>query len=490
MSALLLACLLILAVSTPPVLADDTSLGGVGGDLRPLTSTSVRLEAETVQAVLYRRFAEFRVDFRFVNAGDAQRLLLGFPYLLPGPDDNGIPPVAFRAWQDGQPLAVRTGESRHEGAELGYFLHEATFPPGKTMITVSYLSVPTWSSGDRFPELAPPEMRIGNVAFLAGRYDYWLHTGASWAGTIGKAIVRFALADECDSWGFDIKSNHPLVQEGWPWTTKPETYLHPDARTFAWEFRDFEPTENDDIRLAFTAPFLTEPASDTLPPVFGAVLTPLPEASADTGDQSGGPAAAVDGSPLSAWKIDQSAGQAWSEFRVNGNRDIAELRLLPGLNQSPTSFFDNGRPKSVRVILADGTTRTVSLADEPTVQVFPLAGRTDRIRLELLEVYPGSKSSEVFLSELSLGARSAPRFLPFDQLLAEGPTTPSSYSTTTQATGSVSSIVDQTGPQQTLGSQGPEEQANWPVWSVVAFAVAGAAFLVLLALVLLAAKRR
>ena len=58
--------------------ADDTEVGGMGGSIQPIGSTDIRLEAETVKAVLFRDFAEYRVDFIFDNAGEERRVRLGF----------------------------------------------------------------------------------------------------------------------------------------------------------------------------------------------------------------------------------------------------------------------------------------------------------------------------------------------------------------------------------------------------------------------------
>ena len=173
------------------------------------------MEAETVQAVCYREFAEYRVDFTFTNVGEPQTVKLGFPFEITASGSMGMgnPPVAFRAWQDGKPLAVTLGRGVSQDDLMsgdnapGYYLHEATFPRGKTVITVSYLARPTVSAGNRFSELTPPEFLALNMGGWSARYDYWLHTGAGWKGTIGKATIRFHLADSFDGWAVDVKAS-------------------------------------------------------------------------------------------------------------------------------------------------------------------------------------------------------------------------------------------------------------------------------------------
>ncbi|MBW6468688.1 MAG: hypothetical protein K0B85_05980, partial [Coriobacteriia bacterium] len=70
----------LLAGGTIAAWANDTAIGGAGGTVSPLADDGIRLEAETVQVIAYRRFAAYRVDFKFVNEGPAKTLLLGFPF--------------------------------------------------------------------------------------------------------------------------------------------------------------------------------------------------------------------------------------------------------------------------------------------------------------------------------------------------------------------------------------------------------------------------
>ena len=127
-----------LAVATPAA-ADDSSMGATGGSVRPVRSVDIRMDAETVQAVCFGGFAEYRVDFRFVNDGRRQKVMLGFPFA----SDHGNRPIGFQAWKDGHPLAVRTVptfDGEFTGADSrGYLVHEAVLAHGETMITVSYL---------------------------------------------------------------------------------------------------------------------------------------------------------------------------------------------------------------------------------------------------------------------------------------------------------------------------------------------------------------
>jgi hypothetical protein len=413
-----LAFVLSLVVLPSVALADDSSMGGIAGDWYPLANTDIRMKAETVQATCYDGFAEFRADFQFVNSGPAQTLMLGFPFAY-DPEDQGGLPMGFRAWQDGKPLNVSVGQGT-EGTYEAYYLHQATFRTGTTMITVSYLANPSWSSGERFPELIPPECAAAGARGQDGRYDYWLHTGAGWAGTIGTAVLRFTLADDFLGYGVDVKASYPGVENGWPSTTRPETYTKLGDRTYQWVFKDVEPTKADDVELAFTGLFWSvddspADANPVSPGAMGVVVTSLqtsnPPDDSGKGEQQywqglGGPTLTLKGE------------RPWVKMGIAGNRKLRELRIVPGRNDTFESFAEYGRPKTIKVTLSDGSSSTITLADEPSVQKFPLSATADWVRLDVLDSYPGSKSGDVCISNISLGNEPAPAFRSFDSLIS------------------------------------------------------------------------
>ncbi len=473
--------------SPSPALADDSSVGGIGGDVYPLANTDIRMESETVQAICYRLFAEYRVDFLFVNAGPAQTLMLGFPFALDDPEGSGAGPVAFRAWQDGKPLPVSLGQGQVNGSSQGYYLHQATFPPGSTMITVSYLANPSWTSGGRFPELTPPAFALPDIQGQEGRYDYWLHTGAGWAGTIGTAVARYTLADDFVGYGIDVKSDYPGVENGWPSTTRPETYTKVDGRTYQWVFRELEPTEDSDILLAFSG--ITYYAQDlgAVPPAFGAVVSsittsnPLPVDGGEPGWE------VIDGSPGTSLGL--QGDQRWIRLDVQGDQKLREIRIVPGKNDTPGSFTEYGRPKTIKVTLSDGTSTVISLADEPSLQKFPISGSAEWVRLDVVDTYPGSKSAQPYISDISFGNRAAPRFEAFSELIAEAApsATPSSSPPLSSSTSLASATPSSTEPS---GSEAGDTRSVWTVWPIVALGIAGAALVTAIVLTLILFSRR
>lgn len=499
-AAVLLGAMLALAIAVvwtpPPALADDTALGGIAGAYYPLSSTDIRMESETVQAVVYRHFAEYRADFLFVNSGAPQTLQLGFPYEVnpEGESRGGL--IGFRAWQDGKPLGVTVGKG--SVSYLEYYVHEATFPTGTTMISVSYMASPTVTAGTRLMELMPPEFAaIPGITGWDAKYDYWLHTGAGWAGTIGTAVVRFTMADDFRGYGMEVKAAQVNVDLGSGYLSEPETYVKIGDNTYQWLFENLEPSEADDVQLGFTGLYLWD-ESVSIPAVMGTVVKMVtssnpPVTTTNGFDQSW---LLLDGSPASGLGL--QGQNPWVKLGVQGDTKIGEIRIVPGNNEAPESFAQYGRPKTVKITLSDGSSSTVTLADEPSVQKFPVSGTAEWVQLDVIDSYPGTKSADVYIADVSFGGRPAPVMESFDALIAEAtgkPVTTTSSSpattapTTTQTTASPGTAPVTTGTTagEPTGETGGDESNLWPI---VLFVVAGLALVAAIVLGVLLLRRR
>jgi hypothetical protein len=482
-----LATSLIFLALSSPAFADDSGVSvSVGGGVHPMTSTDIRMESETVQATCYRNFAEYRVDFKFVNDGQPQTLQLGFSSadIMPAqgvgepstiPPQQGAP-VALRAWQDGKPLRITVGKGMDpmlSSAWVGYYLHTATFPHGETTITVRYLASLTSDGSPRFEALAPPEFAALGVAGWGAAYRYWLHTGAYWNGPIGKAIVRYRLADSFDGWGVDVGAAQAGGFEDPGPTTGPESYVRPDGRTYQWVFDNLEPTPDDDIVLAFTTlrPSLSYDwdSEMPLPASLGAVAVPdgASERLGPNGESMMPPGwEAIDGMPDTAWGFSAKAYDKWLRIGVRGNHDLREIRILPGRNDTPTSFTEYARPKTLTIDLSDGTSREFTLEDEPSLQRLAISGTAMWALVGIKDVYPGTKSNDIYISEIDLGNARAPEFDTFSNMMAGGapPTTEplasvrtsttSIASTTSSASASSASTSLASGATSTSGATG------------------------------------
>ncbi|MBN1461720.1 MAG: hypothetical protein JXA57_19490 [Armatimonadetes bacterium] len=492
--AVMLATALVLAAASPPVMANDSGVFvSTGQGVFPMASSNIRMDSETVQAICYRNFAEYRVDFKFVNDGPPQTLQLGFASadIMPADAVNDASAVAdaqrgasvaLRAWQDGKPLRVTFGKGKDpllSASWVGYYLHTATFPHGETMITVSYLA-----------------------GAVKNGYSYWLHTGAYWNGPIGRAIVRYRPADSFEDGGVLAA---PMSDEGGAY---PNSYVKLDDRTYQWVFENLEPTADDDIALVFPAPRLSEEfkygGGAALPASFGAVaeaqetserLGPNTESNDPPGWE------AVDGNPATAWGLSAKAREVqgqWLRIWVRGNQDLREIRILPGRNDSPTSFKEYARPKTVAVNWGFGE-REITLRDEPSLQEFEISHTTDNLTFYIVDFYPGTKSDDVYISEIDLGNAPAPQFDTYANMMAGGtppitqavpayetsttsglPTT--SSITTTSVSGTTLATLATTSTAPTAATGGlvnrggaTEDGSRRLLWAVIAVGVVAAA---------------
>jgi hypothetical protein len=432
-TAAALLALLVLAPAT--VLANDSAMGGAGGAVTPIGSSTIRMVAETVQVIAYGDFAEYRIDFRFENSGTPQKVKLGFPFPLPFEgEDNGSPAAAFRAWSGDTPLAVTYQEvTAKSGARTAYFLHEAEFPTGETMIRVSYYAKHDSTAGSPPEGLAAPA-RFGDAFSYWGFYPYTVSTGAGWAGTIGKSVIRYNVSSDALAWGFEqaITQQAEMLAGS---TEAPagsaeklKSFKRLAEGVYEWVFTDFEPTPDAegasayDIALAYFVPGgASEVALPWMPvaDVKGTSELKLPPYEYLAFNS-------VDGNPSTAWAEAADGPGIGEGFTVTFpvKRTVSEIRVLPGYAKTEALFRKYNRPKVLGVEFSDGTKTSLSLADEPSLQRFPVSVDAEWAKVTIADVYKGTTRDETYLSEIEFGT-PAPRMLKFETVLAGGLADPS-----------------------------------------------------------------
>ncbi len=392
MLSLLVAFSVVFSIAFPPSpgLAMPPTTEYRGPAIVPAENIDIRLEEETVQVVCYRSFAECRVDLRFVNSGPAQSLCLGFPAPYP------FEPVGFHAWQDDRSmgrLEVLSTDSMPGSPDV--LLLQVQLPPGETMVAVEYLTQPKVMEGPRFADATPKEFAALGIPGRGEYYKYSLSKGAAWKGTIGKAVIRFHLADNFAGWAVDASAGEG--PEDGALVTSPGSYEKLDNRTYQWVFQDLEPTSADDIVFAYTAPVLPSPS---------ATIATLRATSASDSEET---RLAFDGNPDTAWTW-PAGEEAWLESDIHGDQQMKEISILSGANGSSVGEYARyGRPKSVRVEYSDGTNEVILLEDTPRLQTFVISGEAEWVRLQVLEVYPGTDPSNLAsMSEIGLSTGYSP----------------------------------------------------------------------------------
>lgn len=429
-AALLLAALL--AAPGAVAHANDSAMGGAGGAVKPVGSTTIRMGAETVQVVAFERYAEYQVDFQFENTGAPQHVKLGFPFPLPFEDGEYTPPAGFRAWQGDTPLPVTYQEVKEGDWKLGYYLHEADFPTGKTMVRVRYYAAPDTSVGSPPPNLRPPERFAGSSSFL-GFYPYTVSTGAGWAGTIGTSVIRYYISPDALVWGVneaakqaadrmqpnDVTGVGAAKQKDA--AAKLLSYTTPAPGVYEWRFTDFEPTPSADgsspydIALPFYIPTGIGSKAPSWAPQAG-----VKASSELTLGQYKYPAfQAVDGDPSSAWAEGAPGSGTGQSLTVTfpASRQVREIRVLPGYAKNEALFRKYNRPRTLNVEFSDGTSKLVDLADEPTLQRFPVSANATWAKVTIGDVYRGTTGDETYLSEIEFGTAKAPEVMPFTDVL-------------------------------------------------------------------------
>ncbi|MDO8916027.1 MAG: hypothetical protein Q7W16_08105 [Coriobacteriia bacterium] len=422
--------------------ANDSSMGGAGGAVTPIGSSNIRMDAETVQVLLFGDFAEYRVDFRFENSGPPQLIKLGFPFPLPFEgEENATPAAAFRAWKGETPLVVTYQEvTAKSGARIAYYLHEAEFPTGTTMIRVSYYARHDSTAGSPPDGVAPSGRFAGAPFSYWGFYPYTVSTGAGWAGTIGKSVIRYYVTGDALAWGFEpaiaaqaeMLSGNSEAPAGSAETLK--AYTRRADNVYEWVFTDFEPTPDAEGRSAYDIELAYYvPAGDSevaLP------WMPVKDVKASSELKLDGfeylAFNAVDGNPSTAWAEAVKGSGVGQSLTVTfpATRAVREIRVLPGHAKTETLFRKYNRPMTLDIEFSDGTKTSLSLADEPALQRFVVSADAEWAKVTIRDVYRGTTRDETYLSEIEFGQDTSDvHMLPFETVLAGGLSEPSTQTT-------------------------------------------------------------
>ena len=419
---------------------EGSDVYGTGGAVKAMQSTTVRMAAETVQAICYGRFAEYRIDFRFVNEVATQTVNLGFPfattyYRL----DTYHAPAGFSAWQDGRPLAVALRHGWDDELPTDFYVHRAVFGPGDTTITVSYL-ITSEDYDQADPDAYIPPAHYSAEDADENWYDYTLHTGSYWKGDIGTAVLRWTMSPDFigwgtdqfidDTWRADVENNQRSLYD-----RILSRYTTPTPDTYQWVLHDFNPgatAEDDeapssDYDIGF--PFLAPPRTGVDDPG-NAYANPIAHASSSLrlGTHSYPAENLVDGDPSTAWAEGVAGSGIGQSVRVTfpAAHLVQEIRVLPGYAKRSELFAKYNRPKRLRFDFSDGTSDVITLADRPALQRFKVPATIAKwARMTVLDVDRGTTRDETYVSEVEFGSIAAPNFADPGILLAQAADEPS-----------------------------------------------------------------
>lgn len=489
----LVMCLTLLAA--PAALANDSAVGTRGAAIRPLQDTDISMQSEAVQIICLRGYAFYRIDFLFVNnSAEDKAVKLGFPF----PDfenteegNLGNPPSAFRAWHNGTELTVQQERGFDTDGEYEWpviwFTRETVFPPGESMITVSYLGTPDSSvmGSDLYDELGLDY----DESLIAGYYPYLVHTGAGWAGPIEKSVVRYILAPGFNG---EYVDEAMRAEAGYDWIEPARAELlsaftKPAPNVYEWVYEDYEPTIDHDPRLAFV---YRSPFSESFDP-----WSETRASSALTLGEYSYPAYNVrDERPDTAWaeSADGPGIGEWVDIPFDETMDIREVRVLPGYQKRADLFAKYNRPSKLRFEFSNGTSFEADLADELGMQTFVVDVRgADSAKVTILGVHQGTNErDETYLSEVSFAPAPMPKFSGYRAMTGfappEGFVEPDALAPFTRADDATAEPSDDETPAVTPSDgQPPAGDSGSPLAAVIAIAA-----LLVIALAAYVATRR
>ena len=233
-----LALLMLVILAPDRAMGDDGVFRGTGGAVTASTSRSIRMTAEEVVLDLNEIGVVHGIcTFVFSNAGPAESLLIGFPDMGTEIDDSSLPDSSasrpsiydLRVTVDGQEVVTKLVLVAGEGdisralraAPLRRFSWVHTWPCFFDSMQTRIL---------RTEYRHPTSTGIWDPCIL----DYVLTTGASWAGPIGKVLIRVVPGS--------LRLKSVPSPDNWTWT----------GAEYIWTAENLEPKV--DVHLSLQDP--------------------------------------------------------------------------------------------------------------------------------------------------------------------------------------------------------------------------------------------
>jgi hypothetical protein len=226
---------LFIVLTWAAVYADMAPATFSGVTLTITNNDAVRMKKEEVDIYYQGRYTQVKAVFVMENlTGETASLDIGFPItdledpesmfkdLVKGKErlfdfqvrENGRPVTSIVAQKITQKIPDRIDK------KWLWFAWKQAFPPGETVVDVEYRISPNLSYGSCFKNIY-----------------YILSTGALWRNNIGEARIS-------------VHFPKTITNEQVTSATNPANYAI-EGNTVTWKFRDFEPTEKDNLQLEF-----------------------------------------------------------------------------------------------------------------------------------------------------------------------------------------------------------------------------------------------
>ena len=235
-----------------PVAADNAALTTGGLPTMMTSHPTVKMAWEKVQITVHANYVDADCNFEFQNTGTACNVRMGFP-------DFGLfayamkmdrPKSMFTFYQsfvDGKRVATKLVLGKGPGEQ--WQTKQVRFEAGQSHLVREHYHT---------------ELLGVSANVVAGMVSYLLHTGSSWKGNIGDAVVAISFAE-------DSELQPPLVPvDGTTFKDPAEfekavgakgglVYLGQfkptlDGLTLTYHRVNWKPSDKDDIMVAFRYP--------------------------------------------------------------------------------------------------------------------------------------------------------------------------------------------------------------------------------------------
>ena len=210
-----------------PVVSDDTYFFMAGGSLHPTAEgvTVIEMAAESVKIELFREHYTVNVDFNFVNRGNSEYVIVGFPVKTQGMHGDGLI-SEFQSWTNDNP-----DESQLKVLEKYWQLETGI--------------ISAWTRFVQFPanEVTRSGVRFDSTYGRSSPSDqlctYLYGTGSVWAGPIGS--IEVSVVNRTASWIYDIQ----LGRSG----AFPAEIRWISDNELRFKLHDIEPEYTDTLRI-------------------------------------------------------------------------------------------------------------------------------------------------------------------------------------------------------------------------------------------------
>ena len=393
---LFIIVLLSILVFNPTELIADAAniIHAPGGNVKVMNSEFIKMKNEQIYITICEDKCKYRIEYTFVNTGDEQTVLMGFPNSKIGRTYGINDFLAFEGTSKFEVFRKDEEKQSNYEAQKVYECFEVHFNKGETKhITNTYTQGYIASFDDE-----------GEV--VSSEAIYILTTGASWKGTIDtisvfitSEIPKNQLIERTgffySSYESDVKMKQDtIIENHGGLSISPGNYII-EQGIYKMVFTDIEP----DFDIIIGEPHL---------------FVNRLYASSELEDKNGRYSVKniIDENTSTAW-VEGKENSGINEFitiyipghpRVSfGLYKIKKIGIINGYAKNNDIFKQNNRVKKLRLEYGDHV-RTFALKDTIVMQYlkFNEPVLMKKFKITILDVYKGSKYDDTCISEIKI----------------------------------------------------------------------------------------